>query len=114
MWLEETHSAREDAGTPKTSYGPPDDESDRVGRGPADGRADLKEADGQEEDALDAEEAVQLAEAQLERAVGEQVGRAIPPDVGDGVEVVCNLRDGSRDDQTVLGCLVLARPAVHG
>lgn len=79
--LEETHPAGEDASAPKARDGPPNNEGDRVGRGAADGRADLEEPDGEEEDSLDTEETVQLSEAELKRAVGKQVGGAIPPDV---------------------------------
>lgn len=108
----ETHAAGEDASTPKARNGPPNNESDRVGRGAADGRADLEEPDGDEEDALDTEETVQLSEAELERAVGKQVGGAIPPDVRHGVEVIRDLGDRSRDNQSVLRCEAVSKAAL--
>ena len=58
-----------------------DDEDDGARGRAADGGAHLEQHDREQEDALDGEEAVQLAEHQLEGALGEQVGAAVPADV---------------------------------
>ena len=51
-----------------TGYRPTNDQGDRVGRSTADEGADLKYANGREEDPFDAEKGVEFAEEQLECA----------------------------------------------
>ena len=91
------NQTRHDPRRPKTRDGPADDECHGIRGGATDGRADLEEQDGAEEHAFDGPECVDLAEEELEGAVGEQVGGAVPADVGYGLEVVCDLGDGGCD-----------------
>ena len=79
-----------------------DDEGHRSRGRAANGRSSFEQEDGSQEDCLDAEEGIELAEEQLEGAVGEEVGTAIPANVGNRVEIISNAGDRRGDDQPVL------------
>ena len=64
---------------------------------PAHEAAELKGRDGGEEDPLDTEEGVQLAEEELQGGGGEEVGGAIPAHVGEGGELGGYCWDGGCD-----------------
>lgn len=94
-------AAGEDAGRPDALDGAADDEGHGARGGAAQGGPDLEQHDGDGVDGADGIEAVQLAEQQLEGGRGEQVGGAVPADVGQRVEFVGDGGNGRGDDQAV-------------
>lgn len=98
-----SNSTAHNTGGADAGDGAAEDKSSRIGGGAADGGADLEEGDGGDEDIADRVKGVELAKGELEGAVGEHKGAAVPANVGLGAEVVCDLRDGRRDDEAVQG-----------
>lgn len=98
-----TYNPGLDSAGAQTGQGPAEDKGDGVGRGAAKGRAHLEEQDGRQKHRLDRKVLVDLAKDELEGAVCQHVGGAVPANVAGRVEVVCNLRYGRRDDQPVQG-----------
>lgn len=86
--------AGEDAGGAHAGNGAAHDEDGRARGGAADGGADLEQQDGGHEGQLHREEGVDLAKHQLEGGRREQVGRAVPAHVGQGVEFISDARNG--------------------
>lgn len=78
--------------------GPPHDKHGRRGSGAAEQRSSDRDGVGEQEDTLDGEERVRLAEEELESARAKPEDGRIPADVGDGVEVVRDARHGGGDD----------------
>lgn len=93
---------RQNTGASNALNSSADDEGDGVWRAAADQGTNFEQAEGDQEDPFDLELDVQLAEHELEAAGREQVGRAIPGYIFEGVEVACDFRDGCRDDRSVL------------
>ena len=80
------------------SYGSPENKHGRRGGRAAEQRARYKDDVGEQEDALDGEKGVRLAEHELKGAHAKSKGGRIPADIGDSVEVVCDARHGGGDD----------------
>lgn len=66
-------------------------------------RSDLEYQQGGQESPFQAEEPEHLPKGQLERTLGEQVGRPVPSHILQGVELVCDARDGGGNDGAVQG-----------
>jgi hypothetical protein len=96
------YHSRLDATGAKTGDGAANDEGNRVERGAADGRPDLEQYQSHQECRLDVDQGVHFAKDQKERAVGQQVGRAVPSDVARRGKVGGDSRDGGGDDELVL------------
>ena len=86
----------------RTSYCTTDDECDRAGSRPADGRANFEDADGAEEDPLGVIKGIDSAHDELEGAAGEHVGAGVPADVVEGVKFISDCGNSGCDDGTVL------------
>ena len=99
---EDDDGAGEETGRAQAGDGTADDEGVGGWGGAADGRADLEDHDGGQEDPFGVEEGVDAAEEELEGGHGQEVGRAVPAHVSKGVEVVGDLGDGGGNDGTVL------------
>lgn len=90
--------AGEDPRTPHTSDGASDNESHRSRRERTNQGSNLEDGEGNEQDPFDVEHGVELSEEQLERAGCQEVGGAVPADVVEVVELICDARDGYGDD----------------
>lgn len=107
--LDDKKSTGEDTSGTETSDGTAENETGRVGSGAADEGAELEEAKGDEEDALDAVEGVEFTVDEGECAGGEQVGGAVPADIVDGLEFIGNTGDGGSNDGVVLRAMLANR-----
>lgn len=94
--------AREDACAAHTGESTSDDQRNGARCRTADSRTDLKHQNATEEYNLDAVDNVELAEEELEGAVGQKVCGAVPADICHRMELVGDLRDSGRDDESVL------------
>lgn len=90
--------AGEDTRTSHTSNGASDNERHRSWRERTNQGADLEDGKGNEQDPFDVEHGVELSEEELERAGRQEVGGAVPADVVEVVELICDARDGYGDD----------------
>ena len=78
-------------------------ESQRVGCGAADGRADEKDEHGSTVDPAYRVTRTQLAKQELRHTDSHQVDTAIPSDVLERMKLIQDIRDGSGHDCVVLG-----------
>lgn len=93
---------RHNTGASHSLYGPANNEGDGVWRTSAYKRANLEDGQGDEVDPVDLVFNIEFTEYELERAGGQEVGRSIPGHIFEGVEIICDLRDCSCNDGTVL------------
>lgn len=75
------YGSRKETSSADATYSSTNYEGHRVGSRAADDRAELEEYHADEEDTLDGEDGVYLAEQQLEGTRGEEVGAPVPADV---------------------------------
>ena len=104
------HAAYEYPRSAQSSDGAANDECIGARSGTADGRSNLKYRYAGKVHRLDRVEFVDFAHEQLKAAYGEQIRASVPANVVDGVEFVCDFRDGLRYDVGILELeLVTAR-----
>lgn len=94
--------SREDAGGASTSNCAANDKGNGVRGSATYCGADLKQSDGIEEDPLGVVKGVDSAHDELKGAASEHVGAGVPSDVFEGVEFICDCRNGGYDDCAVL------------
>jgi hypothetical protein len=94
--------SREDTSSAHTRNRTADDQSRGVRGDTADERADLEDEQGNEVDPFDAVEGVEFAVNKLCCAGGEEICGAIPADVVEGFELICDAGDSCCDDCVIL------------
>lgn len=96
----------EDTGSSNTGDSTSDNQCGAVRRNTTDQAADLEDEQGRKVDPFDRVECVEFAVDELCRARCEKVGRSIPTDVVQCLELICNSWDSCCDDCVVLVILV--------
>ena len=81
-------------GTPKPSNSPTNDQHHRIGCNTTDQTSELKGGHGTEERPFDVEEGEYSSVCRLKSTGGDEVGTAVPADVGVGVKLIGDARDG--------------------
>lgn len=79
-----------------------DDEGNGVWSAATNQGTNFEETERSQEDPVDLELNVQLAKHELEAACRQQISRAVPGHIFEGVEVACDFRDGCGNDGPVL------------
>lgn len=95
--------ARVDAGRPRASDGPADDESDRVRCDAAEEGTKFEKEDGAEIDGLGRVEREDAAPEELGGAARDEISARIPTNVAECFEFIRDARDCCRDDCAVQG-----------
>lgn len=91
----------------KSGDGSAENKAHGVWRGTADEGADLKQEDGEEIDPFYGVEGVEFTKDELDGACGEEIGRTVPADIFESLELIGDSRNGGRDNGVVLGSLLV-------
>ncbi|CAG1997506.1 unnamed protein product [Fusarium graminearum] len=100
---DEDGRARVDARRACASNGTSDDEGDRVGCHAAEEGTKFKEENGNKVDGLGWVKGKNAPPKKLSSRAGDEISAGVPTDITEGVEVICDARDGSGDDCAVQG-----------